>query len=78
MDVFYVWYVFMIYYLESLESLSMTGDTSYSFNRIRILFLKDLTMEDEGALVRGVWLIAQPSRDKQIDEKIFNKYEKSN
>lgn len=32
-------------------------------------------MKDKGALIRGVLLIAQPSTDKQIDEKIFNKYE---
>lgn len=32
-------------------------------------------MEDKDALIREVLLIAQPSTDKQIDEKIFNKYE---
>lgn len=32
-------------------------------------------MKDEDALIRGIWLIAQSSRNKQIDEKIFNNYE---
>lgn len=32
-------------------------------------------MEDEDALIRGISLIAQSSRNKQIDEKIFNNYE---